>query len=99
MKAAVALQIVDSDSAESDGWVAMMGSPRWRGGALRRSPFELFGAEVAQRGVTTFCVVPRLDELEHRHARFGVRLKRTPLDELAFEGAKKLSAMALSKQS
>ena len=42
------LQVVGPDGAESDGSVVMIGGPRATCGALRRGPFELVGAEVAQ---------------------------------------------------
>jgi hypothetical protein len=41
-------------------------------------------------------VIEALDEFKDGQARFGVRLEATPIKQLAFEVAKKLSAMALS---
>ena len=44
-------------------------------------------------------VIPSLDELEDGSARLVVVVEVRAVEQLAFEGAKKLSAMALSKQS
>lgn len=44
-------------------------------------------------------VVPALDELEDGHLRLGLALEAPTIQQLAFGVAKKLSHMALSKQS
>ena len=48
----------------------MIGCPCRTSGGLRRGTFEVVRADVAQDGITTFPVVPTLDEIEDGHARF-----------------------------
>ena len=50
-----------------------------------RAAFELVGAQVPQRGVQSVGVVPGFEEREDGHARFAMGVKRTPLQQLAFE--------------
>ena len=58
----------------------------WR--FLRHGAFEVVGAEVTQGRMTTAWVVPAFDELEDRHARFGLGTERAPVDELALQRGK-----------
>ena len=54
---------------------------------------------IGERGVATMGIVPTLDELEDCHPRLDLGLEPAAVEQLAFRVAKKLSAIALSKQS
>ena len=80
--------------------------PRFRGrfiawhsiGGLA-APLEVGGGSVAEAGVAPVGVIPPFDGLEDGPARFGLGREPVAVEEVAFETAKKLSAIALSWQS
>ena len=78
------------------GLVVVLTGVRALPGGRCRAAFELVGAQVPQPGMTAFGVVPTLDEFEDGGARFGPSLKRTPVDEFAFEGGEEALGHALS---
>ncbi len=65
-------------------------------GLVVMAPFELGRRDLSERAVAAARVVPALDVGEEREPRFGLGLPAAPIDQLAFEVAKKLSAIALS---
>ena len=62
-------------------------------------PFVIDRRAVVQRRVAAMRIVPALDEVEDRHPRVDLGFESTAFEQLAFQVAKKLSHMALSKQS
>ena len=62
-------------------------------------PFVVSRRQIVEGGVTPMRVVPAFNELEHCHAGLDLALEPAAGRQLAFQVAKKLSHIALSKQS